>query len=51
MNPSLQIHVSSAMEGRFLGNRGIEFQSDVMEEGRVPEVSSATRAWKVKDGH
>jgi hypothetical protein len=40
MNTSPKIHIlQTDLEGRFVGNRGKQFQSGVMEESWVPEVS------------
>jgi len=33
-------HLATALEGRFVGNRGKQPQSDVTEESRDPEVYS-----------
>jgi len=38
MNPSADPHLATALGGSYVGNRGKQHQSDVVEESRVPEV-------------
>jgi len=35
---SVNLHLATALEGCFLGKRGKQSQSDVMQKRRVPEV-------------
>jgi len=34
---SADVHIATVLEGRFVGNRGKQPHSDVVEESRVPE--------------